>query len=290
MAKRHKGFFKKLGYDNPEKTYCTYMHFYGNEKKPFYIGQGTIYRAYNFYSRSIAWNKKVLGRYDLIRIAIYKDFITKEESIKYEKKLISFYKRIDNCKNGCLINKNNGGIGNKGADNYFYNIHMNGSENPNYGNKYDLNPLSIPVIQLDINGNFIRKWSSATEASEKLKGSNAYASSICSVCNGIRVLSIGFQWIRESDYNKKYDYLYKPGRTNKKIVIGFPKDDVDNIDKMLILYGSEDIKMHNFVPSEVYSVCRGSKKSSRGYVFKYFHFMNKEKRDFYIKYIDPNKI
>lgn len=41
---------------------CVYAHYYKNEDKPFYIGQGTIARAFDvtFTNRNSAWNNKVM--------------------------------------------------------------------------------------------------------------------------------------------------------------------------------------------------------------------------------------
>nr|UVY53320.1 MAG: hypothetical protein [Bacteriophage sp.] len=41
---------------------CTYIHYYDNETVPFYIGQGTLNRAFNMnrYERTNAWNNKVI--------------------------------------------------------------------------------------------------------------------------------------------------------------------------------------------------------------------------------------
>lgn len=37
---------------------CVYLHYYNNEDLPFYIGSGTLDRAFRFSSRSIEWKIK----------------------------------------------------------------------------------------------------------------------------------------------------------------------------------------------------------------------------------------
>lgn len=146
---------------------CVYLHYYDNEINPFYVGQGSINRAFSFSRRNKLWKEKVID-ITKVKVNIFKIDITIEESIKIEKELINKYKRIEN--GGCLVNGNDGDtcIGKCNSENYFYNKHLFGENNGNYGNKYEFNSLSIPILQIDILGNIVREWSSATEASEKV--------------------------------------------------------------------------------------------------------------------------
>lgn len=146
---------------------CVYLHYYDNEINPFYVGQGSINRAFSFSRRNKLWKEKVID-ITKVKVNIFKIDITIEESIKIEKELIDKYKRIEN--GGCLVNGNDGDtcIGKCNSENYFYNKHLFGENNGNYGNKYEFNSLSIPILQIDILGNIVREWSSATEASEKV--------------------------------------------------------------------------------------------------------------------------
>ena len=56
----------------------------------------------------------------------------------------------------------------------------------------------IPVVQLDLDNNFIRVWESARLAVETLGIPNT----IFSVCKGKQKTSGGFKWLYEEDYNK----------------------------------------------------------------------------------------
>ena len=62
---------------------CVYAHYYNNEINPFYIGQGTIARAFAFSNniRNKSWKNKVKQK-ELIHVEIINIDITIEESIK----------------------------------------------------------------------------------------------------------------------------------------------------------------------------------------------------------------
>lgn len=50
---------------------------------------------------------------------------------------------------------------------------------------------SIVVLQYDLDGNFIREWESAADASREL---NITSGKICAVCKGIRKSTNGYKW------------------------------------------------------------------------------------------------
>lgn len=39
---------------------CVYLHYYDNEINPFYVGQGSINRAFSFSRRNKLWKEKVI--------------------------------------------------------------------------------------------------------------------------------------------------------------------------------------------------------------------------------------
>lgn len=84
---------------------CTYIHYYDNEIYPFYIGQGTLQRAFSVVrkERTKGWNNKVKDL-NLLKVVIYRIDITKNESLKYEKDLIAKYINTNNLVN-CRITK-----------------------------------------------------------------------------------------------------------------------------------------------------------------------------------------
>ena len=100
--------FREQGYDylTDKYKYCTYIHYYDNEQYPFYIGSGTMLRAFNFNStgRTVHWNNKVKD-INKLKVVIYKFDISKKEALKYEQELISKYIEYN-----CLCNIKNTNI------------------------------------------------------------------------------------------------------------------------------------------------------------------------------------
>lgn len=137
---------------------CVYAHYYNNEEKPFYIGQGTIGRAFYFRGprRNESYNNKVKD-INLVHVEILAIDITEKESIELEKKYIAKYKFKKD--DGSLVNIEIGGRG--------------GSRG-----KYSDNKLSKPIVQYDKYYNFIRQWASAAEAADTL-GFDASSISKC---------------------------------------------------------------------------------------------------------------
>lgn len=90
----------KYNYNKDKYRICTYIHYYSNETVPFYIGQGTLYRAFNMnrHERTNAWNDKVID-INLVNVVIYKIDISKSESLKYEQELIAKYSLTNNLVN-----------------------------------------------------------------------------------------------------------------------------------------------------------------------------------------------
>lgn len=235
---------------------CVYLHYYDKEQNPFYVGQGSVRRAFSFTSRNKLWKEKVID-ITKVKVNIFKIDITIEESIKLEKELINKYKRIEN--GGCLVNGND-------------------------GNKYEFNSLSIPILQIDILGNIIKEWASATEASEK---GNFHAGPIIACCKGKRHIHNGYQWIYKKDYNPNKNYEYIPGKTNNKIYIAISVAHIDRKPvNIKILYGAEDLRINGFTPKNVSQVITGAKKSHAGYIFLDFFKLHKEEKEKYINLID----
>lgn len=259
---------------------CVYSHTYDTDDKPFYIGQGRLSRAFNFLNRDKSWKQKVQDESKVKVNILYID-ITIEESISLEKELIAKYGRLDN-NTGCLVNGNDGdtAIGCKNSSNFFFNKHFYGKDNGNYGNKYENNSLSIPVIQIDILGNIIKEWSSATEAAEK---GQFNAGCISSCCLKKRYLHKSYQWIYAKDFNKDNDYTYNPSKTCPRIYICL------NLygEYIKTYYNNDELISDGFNPKMVNKVANGINKSHKNYIFIDFFKMNKDDKQ---KCIDNNII
>lgn len=259
----------KYGYSTSDlKRICVYSHTYDDETNPFYIGQGRLSRAFNFLSRDKSWKNKVKDESKVKVNILYID-ISIEESINLEKELIAKYGRIDN-NTGCLVNGNDGdtAIGVKGSSNFFYNKHLYGKDNVNFGNKYSSNSLSIPIIQIDILGNIVKHWASATEASEK---GDFDAGCIAACCLNKRYLHKSYQWIYEKDYNNTKDYSYIPGKTSPRIYLCL--DIYGNYIKTY--YNNDELISDGFNPKMVNKVSNGINKSHKNYKFVDFFYLSK---------------
>ena len=69
---------------------------------------------------------------------------------------------------------------------------------------------SNPIIQLDINNNFIREWISASEAQRETKSNEKF--NVCGIlrcCNGKQTLYKNCKWMKAEDYYKQDDKIYE---------------------------------------------------------------------------------
>lgn len=141
---------------------CVYAHYYNNEENPFYVGCGTIQRAFVFKGtrRNENYNNKVED-VNLIKVKILNIDITKNTAYKLEEEYISKYKLID--EGGTLVNNKK---------------YKTGGSNGVWGN----NPNSKPILQFTKSGKFIREWSCSKEAGFYLL---IDSSSISKCCRGV---------------------------------------------------------------------------------------------------------
>lgn len=87
--------------------YCTYRHINQNTFETFYIGIGSLSRAYDFKTRNTHW-KDYVNTNGIPLVIIER--ITDNHSLAcvLERELISFFGRLLN-NDGCLVNKTSGG-------------------------------------------------------------------------------------------------------------------------------------------------------------------------------------
>lgn len=136
-----------------------YAHYYNNSELPFYIGTGTLQRAFVFKSkrRNKEYNEFVKD-INLIKVEILSIDLNEDDCIKMEKDLITKYKFINN--GGSLVNKNIGG---------------RGGSLGSWGN----NPNAKPIIQYSKSGKFIKEWTCAKEAGFRLLIDSSSISKCC---------------------------------------------------------------------------------------------------------------
>jgi predicted GIY-YIG superfamily endonuclease len=88
--------------------HCLYFHLNPQTNNVFYIGIGTLKRAYNFKDRNNHY-KGYIKKYGTPIVKIVQENLTLEEASKLEKQLILEYGRIGYEENGILVNKSLGG-------------------------------------------------------------------------------------------------------------------------------------------------------------------------------------
>ena len=173
---RHKRIINKVtlksnGYTRKDSNrICVYFHYYDNNTIPFYIGQGTLDRAFRFgkYHRNDKWFHVVKDT-NLVKVVIKHIDISIEKSIRLEKEYINQYNPIANISKGV------------GATNI---------------NKYE-NKLCKSVVKLDLNGDYINDYISIKEAAKTVNGC---ASTITKCCKGKLNQYKGFKWVYFKDY------------------------------------------------------------------------------------------
>lgn len=171
----------KYGYHLEDyNRHVVYEHYYDNEELPFYVGEGTLQRAFVLGGnrRTSYYNEKAKD-INLITVKIVAIDISTEEAIKLETELIDKYKRMSD--GGSLINKDykrGGGL---------------------------RTSLEKPVYQFTIWGELIAEYRSAAEASRQL-GLNM--ANICSCCKGTKGHSTcgGYKF----RYTKEFETTYTP--------------------------------------------------------------------------------
>ena len=76
---------------------------------------------------------------------------------------------------------------------------------------------SKKVIQLDLQGNFVKEWDSMTQAVHSFGLHRTNTSNISKCCNGKCKSYLGFMWVRKDDYKEDQVYSYNP-KFNGKII------------------------------------------------------------------------
>ena len=183
---------------------------------------------------------------------------SKEELNIKEKLWINYY---DSYKKG--YNNNLGGEGNGGCE----------------GFKRENNPASKPVVQLSINGDFIKEWKCMTDATDFL---DVKVSKICSVCKGVNKTAGGYVWVySDVYYSEDYKFKFKPhGLTKLEPVIQMDLEGnyINKYNSVLEASKSSSIKK-----SLIFRCCSGERKSGGGYIWVYEKDYNPNKDYSYTK-------
>lgn len=131
-----------------------------------------------------------------------------------------------------------------------------------YPDDYKKRYLS-PVVQLDVNYNFIRRYTSISEA-ERLNDINEGRISACLLKK--RNYSSGYIWLYESDYESK-NYIISTPRSKKFLIPVIQYDKTGKVIKEYptIIEASKELNVQN---SDIFRVVQGERKTIKGFKFK----------------------
>lgn len=208
-----------MKYDKERLLHYLYRHVRPDTNEVFYIGIGTkqdkdffkitseYERAYTKAYRNKHWHNivKLNPNYKIEVLLESNDYDFIKEK---EKEFIKLYGRTD-LNTGTLCNKTEGGEGISGFKHSKESKEKQskkaklriGLKNSFYGKKHSQefkDARSKPIVQLDMNGNFINRFYSILEAARVTK---CFSSLINKVVNGERHSHKNFIWIKESDFS-----------------------------------------------------------------------------------------
>ena len=155
------------------KRIVVYEHYYDNEELPFYVGSGTLGRAFYLCGirRCDEYNAKAIDE-NKIRVKIVAIDIDKKDAVALEKELWRKYKR--ECEGGSLVNTIPGGKG--------------GNNGQTYATKQ--------IERIDKFGNVIETFNSIKEAADKY---SLDSSRITKVCKGKSFTTFGYRFRYKQD-------------------------------------------------------------------------------------------
>lgn len=147
--------------------------------------------------------------------------------------------------------------------------------NPNEVMVYNGKDILTSVVQLDLNGNFIAEYATATEASER---TNIRRRDISACCCGDQKSASGFIWIKKINYNPNQKYIY---RHNKKSAVV----QLTLLNEYIQTYESSRSaeKQTGAYHSEILLCCKGKQKTAGG-----FRWMYKEDYEKQLKNLNNN--
>jgi hypothetical protein len=187
-----------------------YRHIRLDKNEPFYIGISNVNdnykRAYKKTSRNKHWSNIIKTTdYD---VEILIDNLTIEDVKEKEKEFIALYGRID-LKTGSLVNLTDGGDGvlNMNENSELRNKLSKaaiGKKMSNQAKKKMGDNQKLPVLQFDLDGNFIKEWDGIIDATKSV---GKHSTNIMRCCRGKFKQAYGFIW--------KYKYPELKGRKLK---------------------------------------------------------------------------
>ena len=155
--------------------------------------------------------------------------------------------------------------------------YLRGEEHPGYGKPIPEHLLAArlrPVVQLDLNGQFVAEYQSETEAA---KNTGIGDTLISGCCHKKHLSAGGFIWVFQSDYDPNLTYIYQRQTTGRPVV------QLDMNYRLINEYPSikaaEEI---TGVSHHINDCCRGVRKKCGGYYWMY-------KEDYVLKFNQKDK-
>ena len=134
--------------------------------------------------------------------------------------------------------------------------------------KVNYDNIKHPIIQLDLDGNYIAEYPSIEEASQLF---NIKAQNITAVAtkSGYHKSAGGYNWIYKEDYNPSNNYkiIIDQGSSGRKAVAKY-----DMQGNLLETYASikQASKVNNYpLKNYISDVCNGKRKTYKGFVWKF---------------------
>jgi len=174
-----------------------YRHIRLDKNEPFYIGisDNDMYRATTKRCRNILW-QRIVAKTDY-EVEILMDDISMEQAKEKEVEFIKLYGRID-IKTGSLANLTDGGEGTVGRKYTPTKKHKENLSKAHKGKKMSESSKrkmskakKSPIIQMDLDGNFIKEWDGIIDAARYFNGTST---NIIRCCKGKFKQAFGYKW------------------------------------------------------------------------------------------------
>jgi hypothetical protein len=250
--------FSKEELDIKEICWISYYDSYKNGYNNVLGGDGN-YGAIRISGESNPCSKKVL------QFSLDGQFIRKWGCINDVTRELNI--SASDISNVCTKNKSKNGYCRKSAGGYLWKFEEDYNTNRiiSYDNKVgEYNKQ--PVIQLSLQGKFIKEYNSISEAVNSVKGTTS--AKISSVCKGKRKSHKNFIWIYKENFNENKIYNYNPKNYGKEIEI-VQLDKKNNIIKKFKSM-SEASKELNLLISKISQCCTGKRKTYGGFKWMYY--------------------
>jgi hypothetical protein len=243
------------------KTYKKGIYKYDDlffDHEPFYVGKGNGKRMEKS-KKDIKWTKnhhkiniiEKIHQEDLTVTSIkYKENLTEDEAFFLEKELVRKIGRRDKGL-GPLANLTDGGEGGSGGT----------------SRKGDWPELYKPVLQYDLDGNFIKEYPSIKHAYRE----NPHSNNISYCCQMVRDTSGGFVWrYKENGFSNFINLDHLKNRTQKgnfEVSVVQKNMQGEIINEFSSIKDAE--KITGCKSSKIVLVCQKKRKHTKGFIFEY---------------------